>query len=180
VADPAADAQVISRRRFLEVGLLGTATLALPGCLRTPEPRRDLGLQALDGAGAETVAALAPVILAGALPAEGTARTQAIREVVDAFDRAILGMPPSVQSEVQQLLGLLAMTLARGPLTGIWRPLREATAEEIAAFLEEWRHSRFDLLRAGYQALNQLTLACWYGLAESWAATGYPGPPRIS
>jgi hypothetical protein len=171
---------VISRRQFLQVGMLGAATLALSGCMRTTAPRRDLGLQALDGDGAETIAALVPVILDGAIPAEGTARAQAIREVVEAFDRAVLGMPPSVQSEVQQLLGLLSMTATRGPLTGIWRPLRDAPPEAIANFLEEWRHSRFDLLKAGYQALNQLTLACWYGLAESWAATGYPGPPRIS
>ena len=171
---------MISRRGFLQVGLIGAATLALSGCMRTQAPRRDLGLQALDSEGAETIAALAPVILDGAIPAEGTARTQAIKEVVDAFDRAILGMPPSVQSEVQQLLGLLAMTATRGPLTGIWKPMREATPDAIAVFLEEWRHSRFDLLKAGYQALNQLTLACWYGLAESWAAIAYPGPPRVS
>jgi hypothetical protein len=171
---------VISRRQFLKVGVLGAATLALSSCLRTPSPRLDLGLQALDTDGAGIIGALAPVILAGALPAEGSARTQAIREVVNAFDRAVLGMPPSVQSEIQQLLGLLAMTATRGPLTGIWRPMHEATPEAIAAFLEEWRRSRFDLLKAGYQALNQLTMACWYGMAESWAATGYPGPPRIS
>lgn len=171
---------MISRRQFLKVGVLGAGTLALSSCLRTPSPRRDLGLQALDTDGADIIAALAPVILDGAIPEEGAARTQAIKEVVDAFDRAILGMPPSVQSEVQQLLGLLAMTATRGPLTGIWRPLRDAPPEAIATFLEDWRHSRFDLLRAGYQALNQLTMACWYGLAESWAAIGYPGPPRIS
>jgi hypothetical protein len=171
---------VISRRQFLKVGILGAGALALSGCVRTPTPRRDLGLQALDTDGAETVAALAPVILDDAIPREGAARAQAIREVVEAFDRAVLGMPPSVQTEVQQLLGLLAMTATRGPLTGIWRPLRDATPEAIAAFLGEWRYSRFDLLKAGYQALNQLTLACWYGMAQSWTSIGYPGPPRIS
>ena len=171
---------MISRRQFLKVGVVGAGALTLSGCLRTPSPRRDLGLQALDTDGADIIAALAPVILDGAIPVEGAARTQAIKEVVDAFDRAILGMPPSVQEEIQQLLGLLAMTATRGPLTGLWRPLREAKPEAIAVFLEEWRHSRFDLLKAGYQALNQLTMACWYGLAESWAAIGYSGPPRIS
>lgn len=160
--------------------MLGAGALAFSGCVRTPTPRRDLGLQALDTDGAQCIAALAPVILDGAIPPEGAARAQAIKEVVDAFDRALLGMPPSVQAEVQQLLGLLAMAATRGPLTGIWRPMREATPEAIAAFLGEWRSSRFDLLRAGYQALNQLTLACWYGMAESWAAIGYPGPPRLS
>jgi hypothetical protein len=53
----------------------------------------------------------------------------------------------------------------------------EASAEDIARFLERWRHSSIALLRSGYQALHELVMAAWYGNAQSWGRIGYPGPP---
>jgi hypothetical protein len=49
----------------------------------------------------------------------------------------------------------------------------------VSAFLARWRESRFDLLRAGYQALTQLVQAAWYGNPRAWGAIGYPGPPAV-
>ena len=47
------------------------------------------------------------------------------------------------------------------------------------AFLTRWRHSRFEIQRAGYQALSQLIQASWYDNPASWATIGYPGPPKL-
>lgn len=133
----------------------------------------------LDAAGVVTVAALVPIVLEGALPEAAAARARAIREVVEAFDRAVAGMGPNTQREVDQLFGILRFGPSRFALTGLWAPLEESPPEEIVAFLTRWRTSRFEIQRAGYQALSQLVQAAWYGNSESWATIGYPGPPHL-
>jgi len=87
-------------------------------------------------------------------------------------------LTPAVQAEVGQLLALLRFLPTRLALAGIASPLDEAPAADIAAFLDRWRESRFDLLRASYQALTQLIQAAWYDNPASWPAIGYPGPPK--
>jgi len=120
-----------------------------------------------------------PVVLAGALPTSSPQREAAVREVVEAFDRAISGLSPAVRAEIDELLGVLRFAPTRLALTGLWSPLEEASPGEIGQFLSRWRTSGFDLLRAGYQALTQLIQAAWYDNPLSWPAIGYPGPPQI-
>ena len=153
----------MNRRRFLQVGAAGGALLLTAGWLARPR----------DG----VVEALVPVVLEGSLPPPGPARARAIADVGEAFRRAVAGLTPAVQAEVAQLLALLQFMPTRLAFTGIAAPLHEADPRDIAAFLERWRASRFDLLRASYQALTQLIQAAWYDNPASWAAIGYPGPP---
>ena len=167
---------MVSRRRFLQVGAAGVAVLVLARMLDRPEPAL---MRVLDRDGVALVRALVPVVLAGALPPAGTARDAAVSQVVDAFDRAVSGLSPAVRAEIGELLGVLHFAPSRVALTGLWHPVHEASSEEIAAFLARWRTSRFDLLRAGYQALTQLIQASWYDNPASWAAIGYPGPPAL-
>ena len=61
----------------------------------------------LDSAAVVMTAAFVPVVLAASLPDEPAARAHAIREVVDAFDRAVSGLSPAVQKEVEQLFSVL-------------------------------------------------------------------------
>ena len=161
-----------TRRRFLQVGIAGIAVLAAARWLE-PARERPAALRVLDAESAALVAALAPVVLAGSMPRE------AVREVVEGFDRAVSGLAPAVRDEIDQLLGLLRFMPTRWALTGVRAPLEEASEAQIAAFLERWRASPFDLLRAGCQALTQLLQASWYGNQASWAAIGYPGPPAL-
>jgi hypothetical protein len=151
------------RRRFLQVGIAGTAVLATAGWLSRPR--------------GGVVEALVPVVLEGSLPASGAERARAVRDVTEAFHRAVGGLTPAVQAEVGQLLALLRWMPTRLAFTGVASPLDEAAPGDVAAFLSRWRESRFDLLRAGYQALTQLIQAAWYDNPASWAAIGYPGPP---
>jgi hypothetical protein len=134
----------------------------------------------LDAPSVVMVAAFVPVVLAGSLPEEVEARARAIREVVEAFDRAVSGLNPAVQGEVDQLFSILRFAPSRIAFTGLWSPVEESSAEEVAAFLTRWRHSRFEIQRAGYQALTQLIQAAWYDNPSSWAAIGYPGPPKLA
>jgi hypothetical protein len=158
-----------TRRQFLQVGLAGTVVLLTVPILSRPSATREA-----------LVGALAPVVLAGSLPDEPKARSQAVREVVEAFHRAVAGMSPAVQEEIRQLLGLLAFAPTRILFTGLPSPVESSSPEALAAFLERWRISRFDLLRAGYRALTQLIQASWFDNPSSWAAIGYPGPPALA
>ncbi|MGZ5101688.1 MAG: hypothetical protein ACXWGX_13915 [Usitatibacter sp.] len=169
-----------TRRQFIKVGLAGAAILAATRCLEGSQAATATGFQVLDARTAAVMAAMIPVVLSGSLPGESQARARAIREVVEAFDRAVAGLSPAVQNEVDQLFGVLRFAPVRIALTGLWDPVELSSAEEIAAFLTRWRHSRFGIQRAGYQALTQLIQASWFGSTASWAAIGYPGPPSLA
>jgi hypothetical protein len=170
---------VPSRRTFLKVGLAGGVILAGARWLDRPQAVAAANHRFLDARGASAMAALVPVVLEGSLPKDAGARSRAIEEVVEGFDRAVSGLSLPVQKEVDELFTLLCFAPARLLFTGLWSPLEESSVDDIAAFLRRWRHSRFDIQRAGYQALTQLIQAAWYGNSASWAAIGYPGAPRI-
>jgi hypothetical protein len=169
-----------TRRQFIKVGIAGAAVLATVRWLDKPQAAPATNHRFLDVAGVVMVAAFVPVVLEGSLPDEIEARARAIREVVEAFDRAVSGLAPAVQREVDQLFSVLRFAPSRVALTGLWPPVEEASAAEIAAFLTRWRNSRFEIQRAGYQALTQLIQAAWYDNPSSWAAIGYPGPPKVA
>ena len=170
-----------TRRQFLKAGLAGG--LALAGLGAWYGIHR--GVQEADSAGftrneAALMAAVAAAVLAGMLPAEPAARREALERTVTAMGRAIRGLGASAQREIAQLFGLLDFPLTRGVLAGIWGPWEEARPEEVQAFLQNWRSSRFALLRSAYGALHDLALGAWYGQSQAWAAIGYPGPPAVS
>jgi hypothetical protein len=168
-----------SRRQFIQVGLAGAATLAAARWLDGAPAHAAAPFRALDARSASMVGAIVPVVLAGSLPEGTQARARAVADVVAAFDRAVSGLSPSVQREVEELFSVLRFGPTRLAFTGLWPAIEEATPAEIAAFLRRWRTSRFEIQRAGYQALTQLIQASWYDNPASWAAIGYPGPPPV-
>jgi len=173
-----------TRRTFLLAGTAGAAALTVAWWLRsTPERTAGTGadapLAALDPSAPAIVAAIVPVMLAGALPDDDAARAGALRESVTNVGRAIGGLPPAAQKEMAELFALLGLPATRVALAGIGTPWDEASPAAVAAFLERWRTSRFMLLRSAYDALHQLILAAWYGNESAWKAIGYPGPPEI-
>ncbi len=176
---------MLTRRTFLFAGLAGSAALAVSLWLRGPRddasgaasaPRAgELGVDAADVLGA-----VVPVFLDGALPPDRAAAQGAIRETVASIGAAIAGLPPAAQHELAQLFSLLGFAPARIVLARVDSPWREASRDEVAAFLERWRTSGFLLFRSAYAALHQLVFAAWYGNPASWPAIGYPGPPRLT
>ena len=170
-----------SRRQFIKVGIAGGLVLAGVRFLDRPQAEAaSTGFTFLDARSASAVAALVPVVLAGTLPSNAAARAQAIQATVAGFDRAVAGLSAAVQKEVDELFSILRFAPARLMFTGLWAPLEEASSDDIAAFLKRWRHSRFDIQRAGYQAITQLLQAAWYGNPASWPHIGYPGAPQVA
>ncbi len=165
-----------SRRSFLKAGALAALVLAAGGGLyRHTHPPAPKGFVLDDGARG-ALHAIVPAILAGMLPAEPRARTQAIAATTARLDQTILGLPLAAQQEVQDLFGLLALGPARRLLTGIPHGWAEAKDAEVSAWLQDWRTHRIGLLRTAYQALHDLVLGSWYSDPANWAAIGYPGP----
>jgi hypothetical protein len=170
----------LSRRTFIATGLVGAVALATAGWLRGPHaPATGIARRALDADGEALFAAIAPVLLDGALPADTQARRDALAQTLDGIDLAIAGLAPAAQSELRQLVALLALPPVRFGVARVSASWNEANPEEVRAFLDRCRASSITLMRAAYDALHQLTFAAWYGNPKSWAAIAYPGPPSL-
>jgi hypothetical protein len=167
-----------NRRSFLKAGALGALVLAAGGgiyrAVHTPRPQRFV----LDGEARAALGAIVPAMLAGALPSEQNERKAAIANTVEGVHTAISNLPLSVQKEVQDLFGLLALAPARRLLTGVSGGWANAKEAEVTAFLQDWRLHRFALLRTAYSALHDLSLGAWYAQPANWVAIGYPGPMK--
>jgi hypothetical protein len=178
--------RLFTRRRLIETGLAGTALLALAGCARSDSPAgapfddRTYAYRALGAGDREVIAAVAAVMLAGALPADSQRCRAALVRAVRGVDAAVAGLPPDVVDELHQLFGLLEFPMTRALAAGIWSSWTNATPSDVTSFLTRWRFSGVALFRSGYQALHQLVMAAWYGNAESWTGIGYPGPPVVT
>lgn len=171
-----------TRRQFIQAGLVGAAVLAAASLFHSRGRNEAPPVAVSPGLTfpqRTIVAALVPAILAGALPAAGAARGQAIAQTVDGVGVAIAGLSAAAQKELAELFALLGFAPARLLLAGLWPAWEEATPAQVATFLQGWRNSRFALLRSAYAALHDLVLGAWYGRQETWAAIGYPGPPQM-
>ncbi len=176
-----------TRRGVLKAGLLGV--LLMPVTLS----RRALmaaGETAEAGAGASYRAFTEPhhqrilrvitgVEFSRVLPSEEAERQAALELVLAGCDRYMAHMPPPVQDEAREALDLLDITLVRWLLGGPWGDWEQAAEEDVRAFLENLRTSRFALKRSLYQFLHDMGLIGWFGHPASWSALGYPGPPDL-
>ena len=74
------------------------------------------------------------------------------------------------------LLSAIAPVMLKGSF-----PTDQADQQtEIENFLNKWRYSSLGLLNLGYNGINQLITAAWFGQKETWQQIGYPGPPHAS
>ena len=171
---------MMKRRRFLKAGVVGSALLAAGGGWVVWRDVRDAdaGFPQHDRV-AGILGAVAPVLLAGALPADPASRATAIANVITDVKTVIRGFPPAVRDEVNELFRLLDIRIARRLLTGVANDWRDANPADVDAFLERWRRSRIALLQSGYFALHDLVLGAWYANESAWAALRYPGPPNV-
>ena len=110
---------------------------------------------------------------------QDAAAIQVQAEGVAGVDKAIAGLSLATQKEIEELFDLLAFAPTRLLAAGLWSPWPEATPEAIGKFLQGWRFSRFNLLKSGYAALHDLVFGAWYARPDTWAAIGYPGPPKV-
>ena len=164
------------RRRFLKIGALAALALAAGGGVYRYTHPAPAAHFVLDGEAKAAIDAMVPAMLDGALPAGPAERAAAIAATTAGVHQAILGLPLAAQKELQDLFGLLALGPARRFLAGVPVQWSQASAAQVADFLQGWRTSRLGMLRGAYGALHDLILGAWYADPSSWPAIGYPGP----
>lgn len=170
---------MVTRRQFIQAGVAGTLALAAAGAWLWPRAARvPHGRLRLDDTARGLVGALAPVLLAGALPQRG--REAAIGVLVDRVEQAIGMLGAPAQRELLGLFALLGFAPVRIAAAGVLSPWPQADPGQVVRFLERLRGSRLASLQSGYHALHDLVIGSWYAGKPAWAAIGYPGPPEVA
>jgi hypothetical protein len=170
-----------TRRGFLQLGLMGTATLALgstvatlTGCSAPLEQNSDFKfLKANDR---EFFAALIPVVLNKGFPGDLN-HDAAIKRTLLALDDLIYTLQDHNRTQMRQLFDALSMAPIRVVAGASWASWKDMSHEQVNDFLIGWRDSLIQPKRNGYVALSKLIGICWYAQPESFVSTGYPGPP---
>ena len=168
----------MQRRRLLALGALSAAVLAVSGVsIALVQP--GLANARLTAAGRDVFAAIGHAILEGTLPADEARRQAAIAGLLDRIDALVAALPPHAQSELSQLVALLASTPGRRALAGVPAPWREASVSEVQQGLQAMRVSGLALRRQAYQALHDIVGGAYFSDSQTWSALGYPGPLAI-
>jgi len=123
------------------------------------------------------VRAVTGAFLDWALPADSTARQEAVTRTISAADRYFSSFTPAVQAEALQAFDLLNFAPVRW-LGGVWSGWDSASSSQVNRYLEGLRTGRLSLSRQVFQLLAGVATVGWYSLPASWAAIGYPGPPN--
>ena len=167
----------MQRRRLLSLGVISAAALAVGGgTLAMLKP--GLHEARLSPAGREVFAGASRGILDGTLPS-GDAQLTAIEGLLTRIDALVAGLPPHAQSELSQLLSLLASSGGRRALCGLEASWPVASVADIQQALQLMRHSRLSLRQQAYHALHDIVGSAWFSDAQTWSALGYPGPLKI-
>ena len=124
----------------------------------------------------EVFASLGYAILQGTLPSEPQARAQAVEGMVERVDVLLQNLPPHVQAELSQLLGLLCTAPGRFGLVPAWADASEA---QLQAALEGMRQSGLALRQQAYLGLHEIVGGAYFSDESTWASVGYPGPPIL-
>lgn len=170
-----------TRRGFLQLGLMGTATLALgstvatlTGCATPLE--HNSNFKFLRPHDREFFAALIPVVLDKSFPGE-LDESVAMRRTLLALDDLIYTLQYYNRDQMRMMFNALSMAPVRVLAGASWTDWKNMSPEQVNEFLIDWRDSSIQLKRMGYVSLSKLIGISWYSQPESFAATGYPGPP---
>lgn len=170
-----------TRRGFLQLGLMGTATLALgstvatlTGCTSPLEQNSEYKF--LQHNDREFFAALIPVVLNKSFPGD-LSHDAGIKRTLLALDDLIYTLQYHNRIQMRQLFDALSMAPIRVVAGAFWASWKDMSPEQINDFLIGWRDSMIPQKRMGYVALSKLIGISWYSQPESFVSTGYPGPP---
>ena len=88
-------------------------------------------------------------------------------------------LPPHVQAELSQLLGLLCTAPGRFGLAGLVPAWADASEAQLQAALEGMRQSGLALRQQAYLGLHEIVGGAYFSDESTWASVGYPGPPIL-
>jgi hypothetical protein len=170
-----------TRRGFLQLGLMGTTTLALggavaslTGCSSPLEQNSEYKfLQANDR---EFLSALVPVVLNKGFPGD-LSHNVAIKRVLLGLDDLIYTLQYHNRNQMRQLFDAMSVPAIRILAGAPWASWKDMSNKEVNDFLISWRDSIIAPKRNGYVGMSKLIGMCWYSQPEAFVSTGYPGPP---
>lgn len=168
----------MQRRSLLTLGAVSAAVLALAGgTVAMLQPGLREGM--LSAAGREVFAGASRALLDGTLPPGGQALQRALHGLLARIDSLVAALPPHAQSELSQLLALLASTGGRRALAGLTQTWESASVQDLQQALQSMRVSGVSLRRQAYQALHDIVDSAYFSDPGTWILLGYPGPPKI-
>jgi hypothetical protein len=165
----------MQRRTLLNLGVGSAAVLLIAGgglALLRPGLRDGR----LAPPGREVLLAVARAVLDGVLPSDGHARNAALTAHLQRLDDTVAAFPPATQSELSQLLSLLASTAGRLGFARLRPAWPDADVAELQQALQGMRTASLGLPQQAYHALRDLTNAAYFADAATWPLLGYPGP----
>jgi hypothetical protein len=169
-----------TRRGFMQLGTASAAALAvggslaaLTGCSKAPAAS---GYKVLREGDVRFFRAIAPVVLDQSYP--GTLAEQAPERLLHSLDRLIGTLQDYAQSQLLMLLDVMQVAPLRAAMGAPWADWEQVSHADIDAFMQSWKSSSIQLKRMGYGSLCKLLTMCWYSQPETFATTGYPGPPK--
>lgn len=170
-----------TRRGFLQLGLMGTATLAfgstiatLTGCTTPLEKGTEYKFLKADDRAFFT--AIIPVVLNKSFPGE-LSYDAAMERALLALDDLIYTLQYHNRNQMRQLFDALSMAPIRVLAGAGWADWKDMQPEQVNDFLISWRDSSIQAKRNGYVGLSKLIGISWYSQPEAFSSTGYPGPP---
>ena len=168
----------MQRRTLLKLGAASAAVLLVAGgAAALLQPGLTGG--SLSASGREVFSAVGRAVLDKTLPADEGAREIALNGLLGRIDILVQSLPPHAQSELSQLLALLASAAGRRTLAGLARTWPEASVADIQQALQDMRLSRLALRQQAYAALHDITAGAYFSDPSSWPLLGYPGPLKI-
>ena len=168
----------MQRRSLLALGAVSAAVLAVGGgVIAVLQP--GLREARLSAGGREVFAGVSRGLLDGSLPDGGAALEGALEGLLERIDGLIAALPPHAQSELSQLLALLASAGGRRALAGLPDPWPVASVADIQQALQGMRVSGLSLRQQAYQALHDIVGSAYFSDSRTWGLLGYPGPLKI-
>jgi hypothetical protein len=169
---------MMERRSLLTLGAISAAALALGGgALALLKP--GLHEARLSNAGREVFAGVSRALLDGSLPSGAQELSSALDALLGRIDAVVAALAPHAQSELSQLLALLASSGGRRALAGLGEPWQSASIPDIERALQAMRVSGIGLRQQAYQALHDIVGGAYFSDAQTWSMLGYPGPLKI-
>jgi len=168
----------MQRRTLIKAGLSVSALLAAAGAgVAWIRPGFAAGRITTE---AEFVcSAVARAVLDTALPQPKELRQAALRVHLTRMSELVLALPAPTQTELSNLLALLASAPGRLLLAGLASTWADADSKELQLCLERLRLSPSPIRQQIYHALRDLTNAAFYAEPSAWPLMGYPGPQSV-
>ena len=118
---------------------------------------------------------IVPVFVSGL----GLSRGAPLSAIVQNIESTIVRLSIKSQTELRELLDLLATGFGRLIFANVWLNWQSASSDSVEQFISDWRENRLELLKIAYRGLHKLIVGSVYAEPSNWQDIGYAGPPKL-